>query len=114
MVKDQPQHQAHKTPQYDPIPMKYAKLLPTLLIENLVQTRPPPPMLEKLQARWRPDIFCAFHQGEQKFESEHLASLGSLLMFVLPLSCSNNMIVCCFLVLQKEPFRPTRDGSELV
>jgi len=43
-----------------------------------------------------------------------LAALGSLLMFLLLLSCSNNMFVCCFLVFQKESFSPTRDGSELM
>jgi len=36
MVKGHPQRQAHKAPQNDPIPMKYAELLPTLLRENLV------------------------------------------------------------------------------
>jgi len=63
MVKGRPQHQAHKAPQYDLIPMKYAELLPTLLRENLVQTIPPPPIPKKLPAHWRPDRFCAFHQG---------------------------------------------------
>ena len=75
MVKGHPQHQAHKAPQYDPIPMKYAELLPTLIRENLVQTRPPPPIPKKLSARWRPDLFCAFHQGAQGHGEEHCFSL---------------------------------------
>ena len=75
MVKGQPRQQAsqqynsqnrvQKTQHYDLIPMKYAKLLPSLLERNLVQTRPPSPIPKKLPARWRPDLFCAFHQGAQ-------------------------------------------------
>jgi len=75
MVKGQPRHLAQKAPQYNPILMKYVELLPTLLRENLVQTRPPPPIPKKLPARWRPDLFCAFHQGEQRHDEEHCFSL---------------------------------------
>jgi len=71
----QPRHQAQKAPQYDPIPMKYAELLPTLLRQNLVQTRPPPLIPKKLSARWRPDLFCAFHQGAQSHDEKHCFSL---------------------------------------
>jgi len=62
-------------PQYDPIPMKYAKLLHYLLERNLVQTRSPPPIPKKLPARWRPDLFCVFHQGAQGHDVEHCFSL---------------------------------------
>jgi len=75
MVKGHPQHQTHKAPQYDLIPMKYAELLPTFLRENLVQTRPPPPIPKKLTAHWRPDRFCAFHQGAQGHDVENCFSL---------------------------------------
>jgi len=75
MVKGQPRHQAQKASQYDSIPMKYAELLPTLLRENLVQTRPPPPIPKKLSARWRPDLFCASHQGAHGHYEEHCFSL---------------------------------------
>jgi len=51
MVKGQPRHQAQKALQYDSIPMKYAELLPSLLEGNLVQTRLPPPIPNKLSAR---------------------------------------------------------------
>lgn len=70
-----PHHQAQKTPQYDLIPMKYAELLPSLLERNLVQTRPPPPIPKKLPARWRPDLYCTFHQGAQGHDVEHCFSL---------------------------------------
>ena len=66
-----PQNQAHKALQFDPIPMKYAELLPTLLRKNLVQTRPPPLIPKKLLAHWRPDRFCAFHQGAQGHDVEN-------------------------------------------
>ena len=70
-----PQHLAHKAPQYDLIPMKYVELLPTLLREDLVQTRPPPPIPKKLPTHWRPDRFCAFHQRAQGHDVENCFSL---------------------------------------
>jgi hypothetical protein len=38
------QNRTAKTPQFDPIPMTYAELLPILIEKNLVQTRAPPPV----------------------------------------------------------------------
>jgi len=73
--QQQPRQQAQKSPQYDPIPMKYATLLHYLLERNLVQTRPPPPIPKKLPARWRPDLFCVFHQEAQGHDVEHYFSL---------------------------------------
>jgi len=73
--QQQPRQQAQKALQYDPIPMKYAKLLRCLLERNLVQTRPPPPIPKKLSAQWRPDLFCVFHQGAQGHDVEHCFSL---------------------------------------
>jgi len=70
-----PLNQAHKALQFDPIPMKYVELLPTLLRENLVQTRLPAPIPKKLPAHWRPDLRCAFHQGAQGHDIEHCFSL---------------------------------------
>jgi len=75
MVKGHPQHQAHKAPQNDLIPMKYAELLPTLLRENIVQTRPPLSIPKKLPTHWRLDRFCAFHQGAQCHDVENCFSL---------------------------------------
>ncbi|KEH34213.1 hypothetical protein MTR_3g463110 [Medicago truncatula] len=60
---------------FDPIPIKYAKLLPYLLERNLVQIRPPPPIPKILPARWRPDLFCVFHQGAQGHDVERCFSL---------------------------------------
>lgn len=47
----------------DPTPVPYAELLPGLLKKNLVQTRAPPPVPEKLPSWYRLDQTCDFHQG---------------------------------------------------
>ncbi|XP_039682945.1 uncharacterized protein [Medicago truncatula] len=60
--QQQPRQQAPRT-RFDPIPMKYAELLPSLLKGNYVQTKPPPPMPGKLPAGFRADLSCDFHQG---------------------------------------------------
>ncbi|XP_039690819.1 uncharacterized protein [Medicago truncatula] len=72
--QQQPRLQAPRI-KFDPIPIKYAKLLPYLLERNLVQTRPPPPIPKILPARWRPDLFCVFHQGAQGHDVERCFSL---------------------------------------
>jgi len=46
-----------------PIPIKYAELLPTLLERNWVQIKAPPPIPKKLPARFRTDHSFVFHQG---------------------------------------------------
>lgn len=75
LYMQQPQQQVPKALQFNPIPMKYAKLLPILLKRNLVQTRPPPPIPKKLPTGWRPDLFCTFHRGAQGHDVEHCFSL---------------------------------------
>jgi len=37
-----PQNGVQKIPRFDPIPMRYAELLPALIEKNLLQTRAPP------------------------------------------------------------------------
>ncbi|GAU10658.1 hypothetical protein TSUD_419880, partial [Trifolium subterraneum] len=56
-------NRTQRNPSFDPIPMKYADLLPALLAKNLVQTRPPPPAPAVLPTWYRSDLTCAFHQG---------------------------------------------------
>lgn len=43
--------------------MSHAKLFPTLIQKNLVQTRTPPAILKELPWWYKPDHHCAFHQG---------------------------------------------------
>jgi len=65
------QNQAQKASGFGPIPVKYAELFSTLLRENLIQTRLPPPMPKKLSTWYKPDLFCAFHQGAPGHDIEH-------------------------------------------
>jgi hypothetical protein len=57
------QQQPRQRLQIDPIPITYAELLPGLLRKNLVQTRAPSPVPEKLPTWYRLDQTCTFHQG---------------------------------------------------
>ena len=61
--------------QIDPIPMTYAEILPWLLGRDLVQTREPPPVPEKLPVWYRPDQTCAFHQGGRGHSIENCYGL---------------------------------------
>ena len=60
--QQQPRQQALGV-QFDPIPITYEQLFPALLRKNLVVTRPPPAILEKLPPWNKHDRFCSFHQG---------------------------------------------------
>ncbi|GAU10369.1 hypothetical protein TSUD_420520, partial [Trifolium subterraneum] len=64
-------------PQYDPIPMKYAELLPALLEKKLIQIRAPPRVPEILPGWYRADLSCAFHQGAPGHDTEHCFILKS-------------------------------------
>jgi hypothetical protein len=72
--QQQPRKRAPRT-KFDPIPMKYAELLPILLEKNLVQTMMPPPVLKRLPARFRADLSCDFHQGALGHDVEHCYAL---------------------------------------
>jgi len=72
--QQQLQQQAPRT-QIDPIPMSYADLFPRLLERNLIHTKAPLPVPAKLTSRYRPDLFCAFHQGAPGHDIEHCFAL---------------------------------------
>ncbi|KAK2369039.1 hypothetical protein QL285_082195 [Trifolium repens] len=77
-IPQQPFNQPNRpqrTQSFDPIPMKYADLLPALLAKNLVQTKSPPPVPERLPAWYRTDFTCAFHQGAPGHDVEHCYAL---------------------------------------
>ncbi|KAK2361287.1 hypothetical protein QL285_086452 [Trifolium repens] len=77
-IPQQPFNQPNRpqrTQSFDLIPMKYADLLPALLAKNLVQTKPPPPVPEKLPAWYRTDLTCGFHQGAPGHDVEHCYAL---------------------------------------
>ncbi|KAL5181209.1 hypothetical protein HKD37_01G002170 [Glycine soja] len=68
----QPYHsQNRQKTTFDPIPMKYADLLPALLAKNLVQVRTPPRTLDVLPPWFRHDLTCAFHQGAPGHDVEN-------------------------------------------
>ena len=71
------QNHAPRTP-VDPIPMRYMGLLPKLLEKKLVQTRAPPPVLERLPAGYRVDLTCAFHQGASCHDIKHCFALKKM------------------------------------
>ncbi|KEH16044.1 hypothetical protein MTR_0362s0010 [Medicago truncatula] len=50
-------------------------LLPILLEKNLVQTRAPPRVPDKLPTWYRSDLSCAFHQGAPGHDIEHCYAL---------------------------------------
>jgi hypothetical protein len=64
-------------PQFDPIPMTYAELLPTLIEKSLVHTRAPPPVPAKLPWWYKPDLSCVFHQGAPGHDVERCLVLRS-------------------------------------
>ncbi|KAK2382525.1 hypothetical protein QL285_070055 [Trifolium repens] len=69
------QKRVKRTPQFDPIPMTYSELLPTLLEKNLVQVRAPPRVPATLPRWYRSDHFCAFHQGAPGHDIERCFAL---------------------------------------
>ena len=68
-------NQVRRASKFDPIPMKYADLLPILLKKNLVQTRPSPQVPDVLPIWYRSDLFCAFHQGAPGHDIEQCQPL---------------------------------------
>jgi len=55
--------------------MKYSELLPTLLEKDLVQTKAPPSVPERLPVWYRADLSCAFHQGAPGHDVEYCFAL---------------------------------------
>jgi len=70
----QPPRQQVPRTHIDLIPMKYADLFPRLLERKLIYTKAPPLVTVKLTAWYRPDLFCAFHQGASSHDIEHYFS----------------------------------------
>ncbi|GAU37329.1 hypothetical protein TSUD_61430 [Trifolium subterraneum] len=68
-------NRTQRNPPFDPIPMKYADLLPALLAKNFVQTRPPPTVPAVLPTWYRSDLTCAFHQGAPGHDVERCYAL---------------------------------------
>ncbi|KAI5409895.1 hypothetical protein KIW84_055377 [Lathyrus oleraceus] len=56
---------------FDPIPMKYAELYPSLVVKNLIQPRNPPQIPEPLPWWFKPDLHCSFHKGAPGHDIEN-------------------------------------------
>ncbi|XP_050915283.1 uncharacterized protein LOC127130288 [Lathyrus oleraceus] len=61
-LQQRPPQQQRRT-NFDPIPMSYAELYPSLITKNLVQPRPRPPVPEVLPWWYKPGVSCPFHQN---------------------------------------------------
>ena len=70
------QNQAQKASRFGPIPVKYAELFSTLLRENLIQTRLPPPMPKKLSTWYKPDFSVPSIKGRQVTISSNVLLSG--------------------------------------
>src|ERR1044072_2537863 len=69
------QNYTPRVSQFDPIPMTYTELYPALIGRNLVQTRSPPPVPEKLPWWYKANVSCPFHQGAPGHDLEHCIAL---------------------------------------
>src|ERR1044072_8698546 len=65
------QNRTPRISQFDPIPMTYTELYPSLIERNLVQTRLPPPVPDKLPWWYKAYVSCPFHQGAPGHDLEH-------------------------------------------
>src|ERR1051325_6830404 len=65
------QNRSPRVSQFDPISMTYTELYPALIGRNLVQTRSPPPVPDKLPWWYKTDVSCPFHQGAPGHDLEH-------------------------------------------
>jgi hypothetical protein len=69
------QNHIPRAPQFDPIPITYAELLPVLIDKNLVRTRTPPAVPATLPRWYRSYHFCAFHEGAPGHDIERCYAL---------------------------------------
>ncbi|KAI5394634.1 hypothetical protein KIW84_061319 [Lathyrus oleraceus] len=56
---------------FDPIPMSYTELYPSLVLKNLIQPRNPPHIPKPLPWWYKPELRCAFHQGAPEHDIEN-------------------------------------------
>lgn len=56
---------------FDPIPMTYAELYPSLVVKNLIQLKNPPHIPEPLPWWYKPYLHYYFHQGALEHDIEN-------------------------------------------
>lgn len=69
------QPQQKRITSFNPFPMTYTELYPTLIAENLVQIRQPPAVPKKLPWWYKTEASCAFHQNAPGHSLEDCFSL---------------------------------------
>ncbi|GAU23956.1 hypothetical protein TSUD_183550 [Trifolium subterraneum] len=69
-------NRTQRNPPFDPIPMKYADLLPALLAKNFVQTSPPPPVSAAVQELIRNNVL-SFKDENPNVQTNPLPNHGS-------------------------------------
>ena len=69
------QNHAQRPAQFDPIPMTYTKLFPTLIQKNLVQIITPSVVPKELLWWYKPDQHCVFHEGAPDHDIENCFAL---------------------------------------
>ena len=69
------QNQYRNRTQFDPIPMTYAELYPSMVQKGLITTRTPPPPPNPLPHGFRFDLHCAFHEGVADHDLENCYAL---------------------------------------
>ncbi|XP_058782684.1 uncharacterized protein LOC131657242 [Vicia villosa] len=76
--KKQKQDRNRDRTHFDPIPMSYTELYPTLVRKGLITTRAMPPPRNPPSIGFRPDLHCEFHQGGAGHDLEHCYALKAL------------------------------------
>ena len=69
------QQQRPKKVIFDPIPMTYTELYPSLISKNLVRPRQQPAVPKKLPWWYKPEDSCAHHQGAPGHDLEDCLTL---------------------------------------
>ncbi|KAI5388224.1 hypothetical protein KIW84_074060 [Lathyrus oleraceus] len=69
--QQQQQNFERKKVSFDPIPLSYAELYPSLVLKNLLQPRNLPQFPEPLPWWYKPKPCCAFHQGAPGHDIEN-------------------------------------------
>ena len=76
-IQQRPNNNDHhkRVTSFDPFPMTYTELYPTLIAENLVQLRQPPAVPKKFPWWYKAEASCSFHQNAPGHSLEDCFSL---------------------------------------
>ncbi|KAI5400066.1 hypothetical protein KIW84_065126 [Lathyrus oleraceus] len=66
---------------FDPIPMSYAELYPSLIERNLITPRDPPAIPDNPRWWYKPDQHCVYHSGALGHDVESCFQLKNKLLY---------------------------------